>query len=255
MNESGPAAAPSSRAPLIEAVGVHKQYRIHRNSVPVLRGIDLRIVTGEILAILGHSGVGKSTLLNLLGLLDAPTSGRIVYRGRDERFQGKDLTALGIAERALIRNRHFGFVFQFYHLLPDLTVLENVLLPAMIFLSLRGFVRERPRLVERAERMLERVGILDRRNFPPTRLSGGERQRAAIARALLNEPEIVYCDEPTGNLDSATGEKIHELILELNREMGVTFVLVTHDEELARHAHRRLRMRDGQFEDGQGGLV
>ena len=240
--------------PLIEGVRLEKEYRVHGNPVPVLRGIDLRIYPREILAILGHSGVGKSTLLNLLGLLDAPTAGRILYGGRDERFQGQDLTSLGLTEKALIRNRHFGFVFQFYHLLPDLTVMENVLLPAMIFLRAREFHRRRGMLTERAKRLLDRVGILDRRAFPPTRLSGGERQRAAIARALLNEPEIVYCDEPTGNLDSVTGQKIQELMLDLNREMGVTFVLVTHDEGLARHANRRLRMRDGRFED-HGNLV
>jgi lipoprotein-releasing system ATP-binding protein len=240
------------KSPLIETQDLKKEYRMGRSPVPVLRGIDLSIVAGEILAILGHSGVGKSTLLNLLGLLDTPTAGRLIYRGRDERFRGRDLNGLALGERALIRNQHFGFVFQFYHLLPDLSVLENVLLPAMIFLGAREYRRRRTQLIERADRLLDRVGILPRRDFPPNRLSGGERQRAAIARALLNEPEIVFCDEPTGNLDTATGEKIHQLMLELNRELGLTFVLVTHDEELARHAHRRLRMRDGQFEDGAG---
>lgn len=235
---------------LIEATGLKKEYRIHQNPVPVLRGIDLQVQTGEILAILGHSGVGKSTLLNLLGLLDIPSEGKIIYRGRDQQFQELDITGLSLAQKALIRNRHFGFVFQFYHLLPDLTVLENVLLPAMIFLNRRKYRRLKRQLVDRAEKLLDRVGILARRDFPPTRLSGGERQRAAIARALLNEPEIVYCDEPTGNLDTQTGERIHHLILELNRETGITFILVTHDEELAQHAHRRLRMRDGKFEDG-----
>jgi len=248
---SGPAGA-GSRTPIIEVLGLEKEYRIHQNPVPVIRGLDLEIIQGEILAILGHSGVGKSTLLNLLGLLDVPTAGKIVYRGRDPDFRGKDLTRLGLSAKALIRNRHFGFVFQFYHLLPDLTVLENVLLPAMIFLGRSDFRRRRPELVARADRLLDRVGILARRDFPPARLSGGERQRAAIARALLNCPEIVYCDEPTGNLDTRTGEKILDLILELNRETSTTFILVTHDEDLARNAHRRLRMRDGKFEDGGG---
>ena len=238
--------------PLIESRDLRKEYRIHQNSVPVLRGVDLAILPGEILAILGHSGVGKSTLLNLLGLLDAPSGGKIIYHGRDPQFHGADITGLGMAGKAFIRNRHFGFVFQFYHLLPDLSVLENVLLPAMIFLGRREYAKEKERLVGRADSLLDRVGILPRRDFPPTRLSGGERQRAAIARALLNEPEIVYCDEPTGNLDTRTGEKIHELILELNRETHIAFVLVTHDEGLASLAHRRLRMRDGKFEDGAG---
>jgi len=249
-NGSGSAPGGEARGTVIETVALEKEYRIHQSPVPVLRGIDLKIPAGEILAILGHSGVGKSTLLNLLGLLDVPTAGKILYRGRDPRFHGKDLTSLGLTEKALVRNRHFGFVFQFYHLLPDLTVLENVLLPAMIFLDRAEFRRRKADLVKRADHLLDRVGILGRRDFPPTRLSGGERQRAAIARALLNEPEIVYCDEPTGNLDTRTGEKIIDLILELNRETGVTVVLVTHDEDLARHAHRRLRMRDGKFQDG-----
>ena len=165
-----------------------------------------------------------------------------------EHIHRQDITRLRRAEKALIRNQHFGFVFQFYHLLPDLTVLENIILPSMIFLTGRQFRKERPQLKKRAEKLMERVEILSRRDFPPTRLSGGERQRAAIARALLNQPEIIFCDEPTGNLDSQTSETIHKLILELNQEMGATFVLVTHDEELARHAHRQLRMRDGQFE-------
>ncbi len=244
----------TGQEPLIEVIGLHKEYRIYQNPVPVLRGIDLQVVPGEILAILGHSGVGKSTLLNLLGLLDIPSAGKILYRGRDREFWGQDITAMGRSQKAFIRNRHFGFVFQFYHLLPDLTVLENVLLPAMIFLNRGKYRKLKPTLVERADRLLDRVGILPRRDFPPTRLSGGERQRAAIARALLNEPEVVYCDEPTGNLDTQTGEKIHQLILELNRETGITFILVTHDEELAQHAHRQLRMRDGKFED-ENGLV
>ena len=254
MTERPASPGPAPQQLLLEAVGVRKEYRIHQEPVPVLRGLDLKIFRGEILAILGNSGVGKSTLLNLLGLLDVPTGGRIVYMGRDPRFRGRDLTTLSLAEKARLRNLHFGFVFQFYHLLPDLTVQENVLLPAMISRSRREYGQARRSLVERADRLLDRVGILARRHFPPTRLSGGERQRAAIARALLNEPEIVYCDEPTGNLDSQTGGLILELILELNRETGTSFILVTHDEDLARNAHRRLRMRDGRFEDG-GGLV
>ena len=191
--------------------------------------------------------MGKSTLLNLLGLLDTPSSGHIYYRGRDESLQDRDLGKLSLSEKARMRNLNFGFVFQFYHLLPDLTVLENVMLPAMIRYRRHQFAAKRVELTKRADDLLERVGIADRRDFPPTRLSGGERQRAAIARAFFNAPEIVYCDEPTGNLDMHTGEKIHQLILDLNRDTGVSFVLVTHDEDLASLAHRRLSMVDGLF--------
>lgn len=233
---------------IIEATNLHKEYRLSQQRVAVLRGLSLTISHGEILAILGPSGVGKSTLLNLLGLLDVPTSGQIMYHGRDERFGGRDLASLTLSEKAVVRNRKLGFVFQFYHLLPDLTVLENVLLPTMIRHSRREFRRQRKDFTRRAENLLERVGILNRKDFPPTRLSGGERQRAAIARALVNEPEVVYCDEPTGNLDTGVGQRIHNLILDLNRETGVSFVLVTHDDDLASLAHRRLRMVDGLFQ-------
>jgi len=226
---------------------VTKDYRMNRVLIHVLKGVDLEIRRSEILSIVGHSGVGKSTLLNLLGLLDAPTSGSLVYHGRDESISGRDLSQLGIKIKARVRNREFGFVFQFYHLLPDLSVIENILLPAMILYSRAAFRKERSALVDRAEKLLDRVGILPRRDFSPSQLSGGERQRAAIARALMNEPQIVFCDEPTGNLDTVTGEKIHQLILDLNRATGVSFVLVTHDDELARLAHRRLVMRDGVF--------
>ena len=237
-----------SNPAILEVSNLHKVYRIFHQSVPVLKGIGLTIKRGEILAILGQSGVGKSTLLNLLGLLDSPSEGKIVYQGKDEEFRGQDLAALDLTEKAQVRNRVFGFVFQFYHLLPDLSVLENVLLPAMIRCSRKEFRRRRQELLERARDLLDKVGILERQDFPPTRLSGGERQRAAIARALFNQPEIVYCDEPTGNLDTQTGEKIHQLILELNRNMGVSFVLVTHDQSLAALASRRLHMKDGKFD-------
>lgn len=231
----------------VETHDLHKEYHIEQTSVHVLRGISLSIKSGEILAILGHSGVGKSTLLNLLGLLDSPTQGRIVYHGRDKRFQNRDLSSLSLAEKATARNCNFGFVFQFYHLLPDLNVRENVLLPAMIRYSSAEFRQRRDELENRADELLQQVGLSDRRSFPPTRLSGGERQRASIARALFNEPEIVLCDEPTGNLDSRTGKLIHKLILDLNQRTQATFIIVTHDNELASLAHRRLHMDDGKI--------
>lgn len=230
---------------LYRARGLAKVYQSNRVAVPVLKGLDLELRRGEILSIVGQSGVGKSTLLNILGLLDVPTSGVLEYQARGERL----LNLAGVSPRtkARIRNEEFGFVFQFYHLLPDLTVLENVLLPAMIRLSRGQYRAQEPELRERAGSILSSVGLEDRSDFWPAQLSGGERQRAAIARALMNEPQVVFCDEPTGNLDVATGAKIHELILKLNSELHVTFVLVTHDETLASLAHRKLVMRDGVF--------
>tara|TARA_B100001013_G_C24591535_1_gene435012 strand:- start:474 stop:1253 length:780 start_codon:yes stop_codon:yes gene_type:complete len=228
---------------------LHKEYRMQGVTVPVLRGCNLEVKRGEILSIIGMSGVGKTTLLNIMGLLDRPSSGQLVYNGRDKALQGRDLAELKLSQKCNIRNRHFGFVFQFYHLLPDLDVLENVLLPAMISLSYREYRRKRQELKERARELLSRVGVIDRAEFPPSRLSGGERQRVAIARALMNDPELVFCDEPTGNLDTSTGDLIHDLILELNRELGTGFILVTHDQGLASLASRILTMRDGRFED------
>lgn len=226
---------------------IRKSYPVSREPLHVLKGLDMDIRRGEILAIVGHSGVGKSTLLNILGLLDAPTEGRLVYLGRDASIAGTDLGRLDKRSRARVRNREFGFVFQFYHLLPDLNVIENVLLPAMILHGTSRYRRERAELTRRAEELLQKVGIIERKDFQPNQLSGGERQRAAIARALMNQPEVVFCDEPTGNLDTTTGERIHDLILDLNGRLGVSFVIVTHDEHLAEMAHRRLTMKDGVF--------
>jgi lipoprotein-releasing system ATP-binding protein len=234
---------------LYSAHNIRKEYRLQGISVPVLKGLDLQIRHGEIVSIVGLSGVGKSTLLNILGLLDSPTSGELLYRSRQDPSRKVDLARLDLPEKSRVRNRDFGFVFQFYHLLPDLNVLENVMLPAMIGSSIQEYRQKRKELTERGRSLLSRVGISERRDFPPSRLSGGERQRAAIARALMNDPELVFCDEPTGNLDTVTGHKIHELILELNRELGTGFVLVTHDRGLSRLAHRTLTMRDGLFQE------
>lgn len=236
-------------APVLYSVrDLHKEYHMQGVTVPVLRGCNLDVRRGEILAIIGMSGVGKTTLLNIMGLLDRPTSGQLIYSGRDQQLEGRDLARLKLAEKCNIRNRHFGFVFQFYHLLPDLDVLENVLLPAMISLSYGEYRRQRSKLQARARELLSRVGVINRSDFPPSRLSGGERQRVAIARALMNDPELVFCDEPTGNLDTSTGDLIHDLILELNRELGTGFILVTHDQGLASLAARILTMNDGRFE-------
>lgn len=256
MSDSKPAITPVANVPtgfpastvIYRVEKVKKEYRLQGVSIPVLKGIDLEVREREILSIVGMSGVGKSTLLNLMGLLDKPSSGRLIYSGRLAEFQERDLATLSLEEKSRVRNQEFGFVFQFYHLLPDLNVLENVLLPAMILRSPWRFRRERSELSGRAMHLLERVGIAARADFPPNRLSGGERQRTAIARALMNDPELVFCDEPTGNLDTVTGRRIQELIVELNRDLGTAFVLVTHDQGLASLAHRQLAMRDGLFE-------
>lgn len=228
---------------------VHKDYQMQGVKVPVLRGCNMDVHHGEILSIIGVSGAGKTTLLNIMGLLDNPTSGELIYNGRDKSLVGSNLADLELAKKCSMRNRHFGFVFQFYHLLPDLTVIENVLLPSMIALSYGEYRSQRSRLQEHARELLDRVGVLDRSDFPPSRLSGGERQRVAIARALMNDPELVFCDEPTGNLDTGTGERIHQLILELNSELGTGFILVTHNQGLANLASRILTMNDGRFEE------
>ena len=209
-------------------------------TVPVLRGINLAIAKGEIVVIVGASGAGKSTLLHILGILDTPTSGSVLYNG-------VNLTQLNEKKQADMRNRIFGFVFQFYHLLPDFTALENVLLPCFIGNSFlrQGTVTKGYK--DRAISLLERVGLGDRLMHKPSQLSGGERQRVAIIRALINSPELLLCDEPTGNLDTKTGHEIRELIWDVNKVMNQTVVIVTHDEEIARHAGRVVRIVDGSI--------
>ncbi len=231
---------------IYSARSIHKEYHANRVTYPVLKGVDLDVHEGEIVSIVGMSGVGKSTLLNVLGLLDLPTSGTLTFCARNTE-KPLDLARLSARQRAEIRNREFGFVFQSYHLLPDLSVAENVLLPAMIQYRTARYSRMAKELRQRADSLLDMVGLSERREFSPGRLSGGERQRTAIARALMNEPRVVFCDEPTGNLDTETGEKIHAMMLDLNHRTKTAFVLVTHDLSLAGLAHRKLHMRDGLF--------
>lgn len=219
---------------LLELIDVSKSYAA--GAPPVLRGLDLRVEAGESLAVVGPSGCGKSTLLNIIGTLDRPTAGKVLLDGRD--LAGLDDDAL-----AALRSRQIGFVFQLHHLLPQCTILENVLLPT---LAARGG-REGDELNRTASRLLERVGLSHRLTYRPGELSGGERQRAAVVRALINSPKLLLADEPTGSLDRASAERLGELLVELNRDEGVTLIVVTHSLELARRMGCVLQLRDGRL--------
>lgn len=229
---------------VIEATGLHRHFQQVGGKLEVLRGIDLKVEKGEMVAVLGLSGVGKSTLLNLLGLLDTPSEGEIFFHTDDGVIAAHRLTE---KERASLRSRFIGFVFQFFHLLPDLNLLENVMLPAMVSHTSADFRRERARLQKRALDLIDHVGLAGREQQAPNTLSGGERQRVAIARGLMNDPALLLCDEPSGNLDSVTSEKIHQLFARLSESLGTTILTVTHDPTLASRAHRRLTMVDGRF--------
>ncbi|MFN0059050.1 MAG: ABC transporter ATP-binding protein [Planctomycetota bacterium] len=229
---------------VVEAAQLKKSYPAPGGELEVLRGIDLKLRRGEFVAVMGLSGVGKSTLLNIIGLLDHATSGQLLFHIDGRAVDAVQLTH---SERAQLCNRSIGFVFQFFHLLPDLNVLENVLLPSMIHRTRREYRAARPALEARARELLERMRIIDRAYHRPNALSGGERQRVAIARALMNSPSLVLCDEPTGNLDKKTSEVIHDLFKQLNRELGTSILVVTHDPNLAMRADRTLQMVDGQF--------
>lgn len=236
------ASAFSSTAPAqLQAVGLQKRYRKSQVEIPVLRGVDLSVRRGEFLAIIGQSGSGKSTLLHLLGTLDAPDSGEV-------RFAGERIDNLPIRRRDAIRNRQIGMIFQFYHLLPELTCLENVLTPLMISHGVWSYYRERRQHVARAKELLKLVGLDHRLKHRPRELSGGEMQRAAIARALISEPQVLLADEPTGNLDRETGEEILRILRTLNEQRALTIVMVTHDLSIARQADRLVRLSQGQVE-------
>jgi lipoprotein-releasing system ATP-binding protein len=219
--------------PLVAVQNVTKTFEHEGRSLEVLKGIDLEVGRGEMVTIVGPSGAGKSTLLHLIGTLDLPTEGRILYGGRD-------VTRLGSSDLAQFRNRSIGFVFQFHHLLPEFTALENVMMP--------GLIQGGRRLEDRARQLLDEVGLSARLTHRPGELSGGEQQRVALARALLMEPKLVLADEPTGNLDSQTSEAVQALIFDLNRRHGITFLIVTHSRDFAAMMPREVSMKDGRID-------
>jgi lipoprotein-releasing system ATP-binding protein len=219
---------------MIKTTDLRKSFATPAGEINVLKGIDFSIDKGEVAAVMGASGVGKSTLLHILGTLDMPTSGRIMY-------SGKDICSLGEKELTAFRNRTIGFVFQFHHLLPEFTALENVMMPALI----NG--ESQTEAARRAEVLLEELGVHQRQLHRPGELSGGEQQRVAVARALIMNPDVVLADEPTGNLDTQTGEDLFGLLLSLNKKNGITLVIVTHNESLSRQCHRVIEMVDGRI--------
>jgi lipoprotein-releasing system ATP-binding protein len=248
FERSAPSPAPTSATPSaahgkvhLACRGLFKSYRKGPVGIPVLRGIDLEIREGEFLAIIGQSGCGKSTLLHLLGTLDGPDDGEV-------QFEGHRIDNLPTAARDLLRNKHFGMIFQFYHLLPELSLLENILAPALIAESTLSYWRRRGAYRRRAFELMELLGLTPRAKHKPRELSGGEMQRAAIGRALLSRPKVLLADEPTGNLDRTTGEQIMQTLTELNRREKLTIVMVTHDPWIAGQADRTVKLVEGRIQ-------
>jgi ABC-type lipoprotein export system ATPase subunit len=224
----------------IQVDKLHKTYHLGKTSLHVLRGVSLSVERGKFVAIVGASGSGKSTLLHLVGMLDRPDHGSI-------HLDDVDVETLSSIKRNAVRCRDVGFVFQFYHLLGELNVLENVLLPGMVDISIASWPGGRVPARKRAIELLESLGLGERLKHKPKELSGGERQRVAIARALMNRPKVLLADEPTGNLDSRTGKQIMDVLLKTNREQGQTILMVTHDQALATQAHQILHLQDGKI--------
>lgn len=227
--------------PILRTTGLHKSYRKGQHVIPVLRGVDFVANEGRITSIIGQSGSGKSTLLHLMGTLDVPDEGEIYFQ--DQRTDN-----LSTRQRDRIRNGQFGLIFQFYHLLPELTTLENVLTPAMISHGFFKYWAVRKQLKERAKQVLDLVGLGHRLNHKPRELSGGEMQRTAIARALISDPKVLLADEPTGNLDRQTGQEVLGILRKLNEEQGLTIVMVTHDQSIADEADAIVRLAEGCVE-------
>ena len=227
--------------PILSIRGLSKSFRMGGETLSVLKDVELEVREREILSIVGRSGSGKSTLLHHIGLLDRPDTGVVALRGERMPLDGP--------RAACARNRFFGFVFQFYHLLPEFSAVENVLMPALIREDAMGYWRQRRALRARAAHLMEQVGLKERMRHKPPQLSGGERQRVAIARALMNEPELLLCDEPTGNLDRHSAEAIKELLWGLNRDAGQTMIVVTHDPNLAAEGDRVLELLDGTLKE------
>lgn len=227
---------------ILEARGIRKSYYKNQIELPVLRGVDVAFHRGELSALVGRSGSGKSTLMHLLATLDQPDEGEVW-------FDGRRVDHLSRRARDTYRNQDIGIIFQFYHLLPELSAVENVLAPAMIGRGVLEYFRERKSLMTRAEAMLDRVGLLERKSHKPCEMSGGEMQRVAIARSLMSQPKLLLADEPTGNLDTETGESILGLLRQLNEDDGLTIVMITHDDAIAGRADRCYRMQDGLLVD------
>ena len=230
---------------ILRATGLRRVFKMGDSSVEVLKGVDMAIRRGEFIAIEGRSGSGKSTLLHILGALDVPDSGTV-------EFEGKSYDKLG---RSRLRNTQFGFVFQFYHLLPELNVLENTMLALMIERSWLKYRSQKKELTARALGVLESLGMGHRLKHKPSQLSGGERQRVAIARALMNSPRVLFADEPTGNLDDETGLQIMSVLEALHRDQGQTIVMVTHDRALARTADRVLVLKEGRLQKAEDSAI
>ena len=234
--------SPTATRRLLETRGLKKTFRKGSVTIPVLRGVDFTADEGQFTAIVGQSGSGKSTLLHLLGTLDSADSGQILY-------EGNRIDQLSSAGCEVLRNAHFGMIFQFYHLLPELSTLENVLLPVLIAHSSWAYWRGRRQLRQRARGLLELVGLSHRLRHKPRELSGGEMQRVAIARALVANPKLLLADEPTGNLDCRTGEEIMDILRSLNDRENLTIVMVTHDLSIARRSDRVVQLVEGQLQN------
>jgi lipoprotein-releasing system ATP-binding protein len=242
--QTASATSPTKAESILRARGIERSFKMGDSIVQVLKGCDLTLRQGEFVAIEGRSGSGKSTLLHIMGALDETDAGSV-------EFEGQDFTQMSSAHRSWLRNMRFGFIFQFYHLLPELNVLENTLLAAMIEHSWLSFRSNRKPLQTRAVELLNQLGLSHRLKHRPSQLSGGERQRVAIARALMNNPRVLFADEPTGNLDVETGRQIMDVIEKLHRDSAQTIVMVTHDRALAREADRVLVLKDGKLEKAE----